>query len=412
MLKILVFIFFAAVLSQKIAMDVAPWADLHGGRADIMIEMSQQVDMSLLYEQAKNMDEIQRGRFVYATLKGNSDKSTENIKRFLTSHNIRFDNLWIQNTIAAYDVKMELLEKLEKSNEISNIFLNGNVNPEIEEPHEETIMEGDADTIEWSIEHLKAPALWKEGFSGKGIVVATSDTGVHFKHEALVSNYRGNLGSDRFDHNYNWYDPAMNRTEPSDSNGHGTHVTGTTAGGNRGRKIGMAPEAKWISCRPFSSSGRPADFVKCLQFFLAPHKLDGTGANPDLRPHTSSHSYFCANCNMQRSIQALRAAGSVFVKSCGNRGPSCKSITEPGQYRESVCAGALATKSDEIASFSSRGPAPDGTIKPDFSTPGQNVNSAVPGSSNNSYRTMSGTSMAAPSLGYLIFYSHIEVHLH
>jgi subtilisin family serine protease len=332
-------------------------------------------------------------------LKQTAEKSQIGIKRFLESHNIRFVELWIQNTIAAYDVKLELIQKLDSFKDVANIWLNGIVQPEIEEPLDETLVDTSVeDTTEWFIEHVKAPAVWKAGHTGKGVVLATSDTGVHYTHEALVTNYRGNLGNGKFDHNYNWYDPAMNRTEPSDSNGHGTHVTGTAAGGNKGRKVGMAPSAKWISCRPFSSSGRPADFVKCLQFFLAPTKMDGSAPNPDLRPHVSSHSYFCNNCNMHRSIQALRAAGSVFVKSCGNRGPSCRSITEPGFYKEALCAGALAQKSDEIASFSSRGPTPDGLIKPDFSTPGQNVNSAFPGASNNVYRTMSGTSMAAPNL--------------
>lgn len=90
---------------------------------------------------------------------------------------------------------------------------------------------------------------------------------------------------------------------------------------------------------------------------------------------------------MLDSIKALRAAGSLFVKSCGNSGPSCRSITEPGFYKEVICAGALAFKSDDIASFSSRGPSAEGLIKPDFSAPGSNINSAYPGASNNVYRS-------------------------
>jgi len=249
---------------------------------------------------------------------------------------------------------------------------------------------------EWNVAWVNAPALWARNFTGRGIVLAIADTGVHHTHEAIVNSYRGNIEG-RFVHDYNWFDPAGNRSDPIDGNGHGTHVTGTIAGGSHGRQIGVSPGAKWIHCRAFTGGGTPANFIRCLQFFLAPHDLQGRNPNPDLRPHVSSHSYVCSGCNMLQSIRALRAAGSLFVKSCGNSGPRCTSITEPGFYREVICAGALSTRSDVITSFSSRGPR-DNVTKPDFSAPGQNVNSAAPGASNNIYRSLSGTSMASPCL--------------
>ena len=49
-----------------------------------------------------------------------------------------------------------------------------------------------------------------------------------------------------------------------------------------------------------------------------------------------------------------------------------------------------------IAGFSSRGPCPDGRIKPDVSAPGVDLYSCYD-SSNTSYGYMSGTSMATPS---------------
>jgi len=95
---------------------------------------------------------------------------------------------------------------------------------------------------------------------------------------------------------------------------------------------------------------------------------------------------------MRPSIAALRKAGVFFIKSAGNQGPRCGSITQPGYEPGVVPIGALATKSDTIASFSSRGPIGNLTL-PYFCAPGQGVNSAWIG---NTYRAASGTSMAAP----------------
>jgi serine protease AprX len=92
--------------------------------------------------------------------------------------------------------------------------------------------------------------------------------------------------------------------------------------------------------------------------------------------------------------------------SAGNEGPRCSTILAPPGYEPSVITvGALAHKSTRIASFSSRGPANyrGATIrKPDLVAPGSSVRAAFPsmfGSSNSSYRSLSGTSMASPHVG-------------
>jgi serine protease AprX len=154
------------------------------------------------------------------------------------------------------------------------------------------------------------------------MVVGVSDTGIFHTHEALVDSYRGNENG-VFNHNYNWYDGTPNKVaSPEDDNGHGTHCTGTAAGGLKGRKIGVAPESKWISCRSMKISTRqwsPASFIGCLQFFLAPTDVQGKNPDPKLRPHTTSHSYGCSSAlgcpdpeSMRPASEALKAAG-VFM---------------------------------------------------------------------------------------------------
>ena len=72
----------------------------------------------------------------------------------------------------------------------------------------------------------------------------------------------------------------------------------------------------------------------------------------------------------------------------------------PSIYAASYTVGALNTGTDNIASFSSRGPVIiDGSnrIKPDISAPGTNIRSSYNGSDND-YASLSGTSMATPHI--------------
>lgn len=87
----------------------------------------------------------------------------------------------------------------------------------------------------------------------------------------------------------------------------------------------------------------------------------------------------------------------MFIKSAGNSGPACKSITEPGQYPFVLTVGALGFQTDKIAHFSSRGPTKEGNLKPNIVSPGSDIVSAS-AFNPNGYVTMSGTSMAAPHL--------------
>ena len=65
--------------------------------------------------------------------------------------------------------------------------------------------------------------------------------------------------------------------------------------------------------------------------------------------------------------------------------------------KNSIAVGAVLVAGDtiDVVSFSSRGPADDGRVKPDVVARGYSVLSSVP---NNSYRTLDGTSMAAPAV--------------
>jgi len=273
--------------------------------------------------------------------------------------------------------------------------------------------------IEWNVKWIKSEKLWELGYTGKGIVVGGADTGIDWKHEALIKNYRGSSTNTTVEHNYNWYDGVTtppfncngqcrcNSTEPCDENGHGTHTIGSTAGGTERDQIGCAPNSTWIGCRAFSNTQwAPSSFISCLQFFLAPTDLRGLNPKPELRPHITVHSYGCTaalRCPNSESLKpasdALKAAGVYMVVAAHNYGPRCNSImAQPGHYASVLTIGATNFNSNVIASFSGRGPINiDGSNrrKPDLTGPGVQVRSCVP---NNRYAVFSGTSMATPTV--------------
>src|SRR5947207_6663525 len=175
-----------------------------------------------------------------------------------------------------------------------------------------------------------------------------------------------------------------------------------------GNQIGMAPGAKWIGCRNMDTgNGTPARYIECMQWFLAPTRLDGSDPDPTKAPDISNNSWECPSsegCSfdtLQAAVEAQAAAGIMMVSAAQNSGPACSTVQNPpGIYEATYTAGALNTGTDTIASFSSRGPVTvDGSnrIKPDISAPGTNTRSAT-NTADNAYTIASGTSMATPHI--------------
>jgi len=185
---------------------------------------------------------------------------------------------------------------------------------------------------------------------------------------------------------------------PCDDHGHGSHTIGTQCGATPTDIVGIAPKAQWIACRGFNVGFLVNGAVEsCMQFFLAPHRQNGTGANPDLAPDLISHSYGVPDSVvLQRAFAATEVAGIINVASAGNSA-SCSSITRiPGIYAKSFTVGATAFQSQNIVGFSSKGPGPAGykLMKPEIAAAGERVSSWS--RTGNGKTVMSGTSMSSP----------------
>ncbi len=273
--------------------------------------------------------------------------------------------------------------------------------------------------IEWGVTNVNAPTAWGLGNNSTGIVVGGLDPGIRWTHNALKSKYRGWNGVTA-DHNYNWHDAihsgggvcGANTTAPCDDDGHGTHTVGTMVGNDGTNQIGVAPGAKWIGCRNMNvGNGTPATYTECFQFMIAPTDSAGNNPNAALRPHILNNSWSCpasegctTGAELSTIIANVEAAGIFVSVSAGNSGSGCSSVSSPPAiYTESFSVGAISS-TNTLASFSSRGPSTFYTpnlLKPNLSAPGVSVRSAT-NSSDTSFGTLSGTSMASPHLAGVV----------
>jgi subtilisin family serine protease len=231
-----------------------------------------------------------------------------------------------------------------------------------------------------------APVLWGNGIDGRGITVATLDTGVDLTHPELAGRYRGGANS--------WFDPYGQLADPMDVNGHGTEVMGVMVAG---AGIGMAPGARFIAARVFNNGGVSTDSGVHLafQWLLDPDGDTATDDAPDVV--NASWGAQLADCDLQfqPDLQALRAAGILPVFAAGNDGATAPpSDTSPANLPEAFAVGA--TQSDTaIAPFSSVGPSRCGGGQfPALVAPGTAIRST--GRYGLDATDLAGTSFSAP----------------
>lgn len=397
-----------AALPAQAAVHHGVWAALRtadDGQATFFLVLAAQPDLT---PAARIQDWQEKGRWVFRALQEAAKSSQPALVKALRSaklsdHVSHWQSFWIVNAVAVHGDHVALRELARLpgvAHVVPEIKLEAPVITPVSAP-----AAAQPRTVEWNIASINADDVWNLGYTGEGLVLANVDTGIDFRHPALVRQYRGNQGvgaSGPFVHDYNWFDPFWGTTEPKalavsplsgGTSSHGTHVMGTALGSDGGaNQIGVAPGARWIAsygCCPDNES-----LLAALQWMLAPTRLDGTDPNPDLRPHAVQNSWGGPGGSLifNQAMTALKAAGVFVSASAGNNGAICGNLVSPGDNPAAFSVGA-STGGNSVSGLSSRGPNPFSAVGPDLIAPGEHIRSSVAGAA---YQIMSGTSMAGP----------------
>jgi subtilisin family serine protease len=232
---------------------------------------------------------------------------------------------------------------------------------------------------QWGEEAIGARDAWALTDGRAEIVVAVLDTGVDLGHPDL----KGRLipGTDI----------GSGDSNPSDENGHGTHVAGivAAASGNARGVSGTAPHVVVMPVKVASDNGSIWDVAvaKGMDWAIA---RGARVINLSLGGDNSSPT-------VNAAIDRARSRGVVVVAAAGNDGGP---VSQPAAYSPALAVAAVADQGPDFgapgaaarylrASYSNTGP------EVDLAAPGTGILSTIPTRAG-SYATVSGTSMATP----------------
>ncbi|MFP7492785.1 S8 family peptidase [Terribacillus saccharophilus] len=222
---------------------------------------------------------------------------------------------------------------------------------------------------QWNLAGIGASAAWQDGLTGKGVKIAIMDSGIAAHPDLQIA---GGISTVDYTASY------------EDDEGHGTHVAGIIGAKHDGQGTdGIAPDADLFAVKVLDDTGEGylSDFLEGIDWSIA-NDMDiinlsmGTAEKSDA---------------LEESMQKAYQAGVLLVAASGNEGAGYP-VDYPAAY-EPVIAVSATDSENNIAHFSSVGD------QVEFSAPGTNIKSTLPGSD---YGMISGTSQATSHVSAML----------
>jgi hypothetical protein len=249
----------------------------------------------------------------------------------------------------------------------------------------------------WGLFAISAPAAW-DTTQGDGTVVAVVDTGVDYNHPDIAANIWTNINEvdgnfidddgNGFVDDVRGWNFMFNNNDPSDYNGHGTHVAGTIAAlGNNGLGVvGVAWHSHIMPVKALDDNGFGFDFT------LAPAIIYAASNGADVI--NASWSAQGSSQSIEEAIQFATGLGTVFVAAAGNSSQDATNFF-PANSPEAITV-ASHDPFGNFSFFSNFG------SRIDVTGPGEDILSLQAAGTFqgqpviDGYTRMTGTSMAAP----------------
>lgn len=242
---------------------------------------------------------------------------------------------------------------------------------------------------------IDASAAWPDAL-GNGIVVAVVDTGMVLTHEDLDAQIWSNPGetagngidddANGFVDDTRGWDFGNDDSNPTDFDGHGTHVSGTIAAeaNNATGVIGVAPGVKIMPVKGFADDG--TGFTSDLAAAVEYAAMNGA----DVINNSWGCSSQCpSNPVVEDAVRTAHGLGAVVVFAAGNDNQNVSNWS-PNNMTEPIVVGGSDNRDDRYA-FSNFG----ATV--DVTAPAVDVGSTyLLDSPYFGYAFSTGTSMAAP----------------
>ena len=237
---------------------------------------------------------------------------------------------------------------------------------------------------------VDAPEAWNVTTGSSNVIIAVIDSGADYNHPDLSGNVwtnGGEIDGNGNDDDGNGYtddskgwDFENNDNDPSDPDGHGTHVAGIIAakGNNATGVTGVSWNSK-IMLLKFTNAfgaGTTANEIRAIEY--------ATAKGASIINLSVGGSAFSSS-----EKAAIDASSAVVVCSAGNDGlDNDDTPVYPASYNsDNIISVAATDQDDDLAGLSNFG-----SVSVDVAAPGVNILSLKPGAA---YQFGSGTSMAA-----------------